>query len=77
MKSDVRLRVLEQIQQIMLRVEELPRGGDLEGVIEEGLDELDQLVYRELLSHRQQTAEHREAAFPPSGVSGLPKPDAS
>jgi hypothetical protein len=76
MKSDVRLRVLNQIQQMMLRVEELPPGGDLEGVIEDGLDELDQLVYRELLGHRQQTAESRSAAFSPSGVPALSKRDA-
>ena len=76
MKSDARVRVLNKMQELMLRVEELPAGGDLEGVIEDGLDELDQLVYRELLGHRQQTAESRSADFSPSGVPALPGRDA-
>jgi len=69
-KTSLAQTLLEKIQTLQARVEALEPGGDLEGLIEEGLNENDREVYQEMLAARERAASN-EAAFPPSGVSAL------
>jgi len=62
--------LLEKIQTLQARVDALEPGDDLEGLIEEGLKEIDREVYQEMLAARERAASN-EAAFPPSGMSAL------
>ena len=53
------------------RVEKLERGGDLEGVIEEGLEGIVLELYKELLMARERAASAEAAAFSPSGMRAV------
>jgi len=60
----------EKVDTLKKRVEEMELGGDLEGLIEEGLSEINKLLYEQLLSLRDQAASAK-ADFSPSGMSQL------
>lgn len=58
------------------RVERMERGGDLEGLIEEGLEGIIGEIYKELLSARE-CAASAKADFSPSGVPPVSGTDES
>jgi len=59
--------LVEKAEALQDRVEKMERGGDLEGLIEEGLEGIIGELYKELLLARERAAS-AEAAFSPSGV---------
>lgn len=78
MPTDPRLvPLVEQLQTLLERVRQLPPGGDLEGLIEEGLSQLEPALYQALLQARQQQASQHTDAFSPSALSSRPRADAS
>jgi hypothetical protein len=70
--------VLEhQLEEFLAQVRSLPRGGDLEGLIEDNASQLKLLLYEVAARQRQQAAAAESADFPPSGVSALRAGDAA
>ena len=65
-----------KLQEFLTQVCELPRGGDLEGLIEDNAAELKQLLYEVAARQRQEAAAAAPAAFPPSGLCALRAGDA-
>ena len=59
--------MVDKAEALQDRVERMERWGDLEGLIEEGLDGIIGELYKELLSVRDRAAS-AEAVFSPSGV---------
>jgi uncharacterized membrane protein len=53
------------------RVEKMERGGDLEGLIEDGLEGIVQEIYQQLLAARERAASAEAAAFSPSELSSV------
>jgi len=68
--------LVEKAEALQDRVEKMERGGDLEGLIEEGLEGIIGEIYKELLSARERAAS-AEAAFSPSGVLSVSGADES
>jgi hypothetical protein len=69
--SDARWQeALEKCKALEGRVEAMEAGGDLEGLIEEGLEEITRELYAQLLAAREGAASI-EAGFSPSGVSSV------
>ena len=64
--------LVETLNELMQEVRDLPRGGDLEGLIEARLAGLERQCLDLALSQRQQAAEQQASAkpeaFPPSGL---------
>jgi len=69
--------LLEKSKVLTERVEKMERGGDLEGLIEEGLNEIDMEIYKILLEARERAASAEAAAFSPSGMSSVSGADES
>jgi len=69
--------LLEKTKALTERVEKMERGGDLEGLIEEGLNEIDVEIFKVLLEARERTASVEAAAFSPSGMSSVSGADES
>lgn len=68
--------VSERLEALMARVRAMERGGDLEGLLEEGLLEIRQEVYREAAEARGQAAAPPAGGdFPPCGVPPLQAPE--
>lgn len=67
--------LLEKTKALTERVEKMERGGDLEGLIEEGLNEIDVEIFKVLLEAREHAASVEAAAFSPSGMSAVPGSD--
>ena len=67
----------EKLETMMNKVRQMPAGGDLEGLLEEQIAELKTLLYEQALEQRKQATASDPAAFHPSGLPELPKPDAS
>jgi hypothetical protein len=63
--------VNERMDTLKVRVETMERYGDLEGLIESGLNEIVPEIYRILLEARQCAASAEAAAFSPSGMSAV------
>lgn len=68
--------MVEKAEVLQDRVEKMERGGDLEGLIEEGLEGIIGELYKELLLARERVAS-AEAAFSPSGVLSVSGADES
>lgn len=64
--------VVEQAEALQDRVEKMERGGDLEGLIEDGLEGIVQEIYGQLLAARERAASAEAAAFSPSDVPSVP-----
>ena len=78
MTVDVRWQaLLEKTKGLAERVVKMKRGGDLEGLIEEGLTEIDLEITKVLLEARERAASVEAAAFSPSGMSSVPGADES
>jgi hypothetical protein len=64
---------IRSLQQLKVRVETMPPGGDLENLIEEGLAQVGRGCYEMCLDARRQSAcvapPSETEGFPPSGVS--------
>ena len=69
--------LLEKTKALTERVEKMERGGDLEGLIEEGLNEIDVEVFKVLLEARERAASVEAAAFSPSGMCSVSGADES
>jgi hypothetical protein len=69
--------VLEMTQALTSRVETMERGGDLEGLIEEGLNQIDVEIFKLLLEARERVASVEAAAFSPCGMLTVRGPDES
>jgi len=77
MANDSRSQVLnEKVDALKKRVAEMEPGGDLEGVIEDGLSEINKYLYEDLLSLRDQVALSK-ADFSPSAMSQVSKTNES
>ncbi len=70
-------KVMEMTEALSVRVEKMERGGDLEGLIEEGLNEIDVEIFKVLLEARERAASVEAAAFSPSGMSAVSGADES
>jgi hypothetical protein len=72
---------VEKLNALLREVGEMPRGGDLEGLIESHLVGLNQQCYDTALGRREpavaQQASEKPEAFPPSGMSEVPGAAAS
>ena len=64
------------IEEFVIQVRTMPRGGDLEGLIEESAAELKLLLYEVAARERQQSTAAAPADFPPSGLCALSADDA-
>lgn len=68
--------VVARVQQLLDAVSQMPRGGDLEGLIESHLGELNRQFYDLCLSRREAAgasgASEGSEGFPPSGVPAVP-----
>ena len=69
--------LMEKTKVLTERVEKMERGGDLEGLIEEGLNEIDVEIFKVLLEARERAASAEAAAFSPSGMSSVSRADES
>jgi hypothetical protein len=71
---------IEQLDQLLQEVHDMPPGGDLESLIESHLVGLNRQCYDTALRLRTQAADHRASedpeAFPPSALSAVPENDA-
>lgn len=76
MSADSRSQLLKSIDALRKRVETMPRGGDLEALLKEGVGGVNQALLAYLLSCREQAASGSEADFPPSGMSEVRGGDA-
>jgi len=63
--------VVEKAEALQDRVEKMERGGDLEGLIEGGLEGIVLEMYKALLAARERAASAEAAAFSPSGMSAV------
>ena len=64
-----------KLQEFLVQVRTMPRGGDLEGLIEDNAAEMKLLLYEVAARQRQQAAAAEPADFPPSGLPALPAGD--
>jgi hypothetical protein len=68
---------VENLNELLQAVEALPPGGDLEGLIETHLIDLNRQCYDTALRHRAWAAERQVSEpsedFPPSGLSSMPQ----
>jgi len=68
--------VVEKVEQLLEAVSQMPRGGDLEGLIESHLGELNRQFYDLCLSRREaagaSVASEGSEGFPPSGLPAMP-----
>ena len=68
--------LVETLNELMQEVRDLPRGGDLEGLIETRLADLERQCLDLALDQRQQAAAQEASAkpeaFPPSGLLQVP-----
>ena len=73
--------LIEGLNEFFEQVGELPSGGDLEGLIEAHLSEMNRQLCERTLQRRQQAlsdkASAQPEAFPPSGLSAMPAADAA
>jgi len=71
---------IEKLHQLLQEVQDMEPGGDLEGLIESHLVDLNRQCYDMALRLRAQTADRQASAqaeaFSPSGLSTLPEADA-
>jgi len=69
--------LVETLNKLMQEVRDMPRGGDLEGLIEVRLAGLERQCLNLALGQRQQAAEQEASAkpeaFPPSALSAVPE----
>ena len=69
--------LVETLNELMQEVGDLPRGGDLEGLIEARLIDLERQCLDLALGQRQQAAEQEASAkpevFPPSALPAVPE----
>jgi hypothetical protein len=63
--------VVEKAEVLQDRVEKMERGGDLEGLIEEGLEGIVLEIYQQLLAARERAASAEAAAFSPSDMRAV------
>lgn len=59
-----RSRCEVKLQELMRKVRELKPGGDLEGLLEDEIEELRKMVYEEAVAERESPASD-SGAFPP------------
>lgn len=72
MASDSRWQsVVEKAEALQDRVEKMEEGGDLEGLIEDGLEGIILEMYEQLLAARERAASAEAAAFSPSAMSSV------
>jgi hypothetical protein len=62
------LPAVEEMEALMERVREMEVGGDLEGLIEEGLSRITKTFYERTLLARQQSLGERAGGFSPGGL---------
>ena len=62
------LPAVEQMEALMDRVRQMRVGGDLEGLIEEGLEGITEAFYEQTLVQRQHSLGERAEDFPPGGM---------
>ena len=62
------LPAVEQMEAMMERVRQMPVGGDLEGVIEEGLERITETFYEQALGQRHHSLGDQAEAFSPGAV---------
>ena len=62
------LPAVEQMEALMDRVRQMPVGGDLEGLIEEGLAGITEAFYEQTLVQRQHSLGERAEDFSPGGM---------
>jgi hypothetical protein len=74
-KNQIQEPLDEKLQEFLAQVREMPRGGDLEGLIEDNAAELRLLLYEAAARQRQQSTADAPADFPPSGLPELPAGD--
>ncbi len=74
-KPEVPQPLEHKLQEFLTQVSTMPRGGDLEGLIEDNAAELKLLLYEVAACQRQQAAAAQPADFPPSGLPELPARD--
>ena len=67
----------EKMKDLMSRVRDLELGGDLEGIIEEGTEEITKCLYKQCLQLREEVIRLKQANFSPSGMSEVPRGDES
>jgi len=56
-----------KLAELLDRVRQMPRGGDLEGLLVKEAEELVRIVQQEALSVREESGASDEASFSPSG----------
>jgi hypothetical protein len=71
-KPEVPQPLERKLQEFLTQVRTMPRGGDLEGLIEDNAAELKLLLYEVAARQREESAAAQPADFPPSGLPGLP-----
>jgi len=76
-KPEVPEALEQRLQEFLAQVRTMPRGGDLEGLIEDNAAELKLLLYEVAARQRQQAAAAEPADFPPSGLPPLSAGDAA
>ena len=67
---------MEKVQALLDAVERMPRGGDLEGLIESHLKGLNRQCYEICLARRNAAASEASEDFSPSGLPALSEADA-
>ena len=65
--------VMQALQQLQAKVQAMPRGGNLESLVDEGLKEVDREAFEVILSarHQQTAASEPEDSPPPYRVSSM------
>jgi hypothetical protein len=66
-------KLTETLQGLLTRVQEMPPGGNLEALIEDGIAEMNRELYASCLEARGQSANSDSEDFPPSDLPGLHK----
>lgn len=69
--SEPKKSIHDVLDSVLARAEAMPRGGNLESLLDQETGPLVKALYEEVVRRRQQAAE-TSADFPPSGMPALP-----
>lgn len=68
--------VAGKLEELAQQVRQMKPGGDLEGLLGGQIAELKTILYQQAIEIRKLAAAADPAAFPPSGLPGVPPSDA-
>lgn len=69
--------LIQSLQVLKRKTEDMPPGGDLESLIEEHLTEFDRQCYEMCLEARHHSSSSQPEAFPPSDVPAVRRADSN